>query len=228
MGATPEQDEYARLDEYPAPSVTLSDFYIAELEVTQKLWTAVMGTTIEEQRDLHDASYLCGKGDSYPMYYISYTECLQFMTKLNILLERDLPSGFTFSLPTEAQWEYAARGGSKRKIALYSGSDNIDKVAWYSDNNYRSPYMVGALQPNELGIYDMSGNLWEWCLDFYDKSYYSVAPQNNPVNLESSPFRVLRGGSWFDDASDCRVAMRGKNKPSNSSVLNGMRIALVQ
>ncbi len=215
--------EYGEDDEKPAHNVTLSSFFIGEFEVTQELWQAVMGTSISQQRNKVNSSWdLYGVGANSPMYYISYTECEEFCGRLNRLLRYQLPEGFRFCLPTEAQWEYAARGGNQSKGYVYSGSDNIRKVAWYDRN---STHAVGKKYANELGIYDMSGNVWEWCADWYDSSFYQRSPQQDPKNLGSGSGRVLRGGGWYGEAAYCRVAIRYRNSPSIRYNILGFRVA---
>ena len=226
-------DSGAYDDEKPIHSVTLSDYYIGETEVTQELWEAVMGTTIRQQRGVFGADWsLYGEGPSYPMYYVSWYECQDFIKKLNQL------TGKTFRLPTEAEWEYAARGGNKSRGYKYSGSNSIGAVAWYdvnaydvgsSDSNYGT-HQVGSKSPNELGIYDMSGNLWEWCSDWYSSSYYSSSPSANPTGPHNKEgkysYRVLRGGSWYSGARRCRVANRDFNSPGRRISDDGFRLAL--
>ena len=216
MGATAEQTG-AESDESPAHQVTLSDYYIAETEVTQGLWKAVTGYSPTSGGSSWSSSY--GIGDNYPAYYISYEDVQSFITKLNA------QTGVTFRMPTEAEWEYAARGGKKSKGYLYSGSNTIGNVAWYTDNSGSKTHPVATKAANELGLYDMSGNVWEWCSDWYSSSYYSSSPQNNPTGPSSGSFRVIRGGSWYYDASGCRVADRGNNSPSSRYYILGVRLA---
>ncbi len=207
MGATSEQGSDAYSSEKPTHSVTLSDYYIGETEVTQGLWKAVMGS---------NPSYF--KGDNLPVEQVSYEDVKTFITKLN------QKTGKTFRLPTEAEWEYAARGGKKSKGYKYSGSNNIGDVAWYDKNSNDKTHPVKTKQPNELGIYDMSGNVWEWCSDWYGS--YSRNAQTNPQGPSSGSYRVLRGGSWPDYAEYCRVADRDGNDPSDGSDNLGFRLAL--
>ena len=222
MGATAEQGNEARSDEKPAHTVTLDDYYIGETEVTQALWQAVMGTTIEQQRDKVNTSWqIKGKGDNNPMYYISWDECQEFIKKLNQL------TGQTFSLPTEAQWEFAARGGNQSKGYKYSGSNNIGDVAWYTDNSSSKTHPVAQKYPNELGLFDMTGNVWEWCNDWYGSSYYSSSSQYNPQGPSSGSNRVYRGGSWHDDSQYCRIAYRGRDNSSARYSNVGLRLVLV-
>ena len=220
MGGTPEQggdpDDY----EYPTHQVTLSDYMIGETEVTQELWQAVMGTTIQEQakKGMYNTS-LYGVGNSYPMYYISWDECQTYITKLNQL------TGKNFRLPTEAEWEYAARGGQKSKGYKYAGSNTLSDVAWYWDNSSNKTHPVKQKQANELGLYDMSGNVWEWCQDWFDS--YSSNAQTNPTGPSSGYSRVFRGGSMNYSAPGCRVARRDYSFSGDRSYYLGFRVVLL-
>ena len=203
-------DREAYDDEKPVHSVTLSDYYIGETEVTQELWEAVMGSNPSRLKD-----------STKPVENVSWNDCQEFIKKLNGL------TGKNFRLPTEAEWEYAARGGNKSKGYKYSGSNNIDDVAWYGDNSSREPHPVGTKSPNELGIYDMSGNVWEWCSDWYGENYYSSSSQTNPTGPTSGSYRVLRGGNWLNSARTCRVGYRWSDSPGSRIFLNGgFRLAL--
>ena len=208
MGATSEQGSDAWDSEYPVHSVTLSGYYIGKCEVTQELWEAVMGS---------NPSYF--KGAQNPVEQVSWNGCQEFISRLNSL------TGRTFRLPTEAEWEYAARGGNQSLHYKYSGSDNIGNVAWCNGNSGSSTHAVGTKSPNELGIYDMSGNVWEWCSDWYGG--YSAGAQTNPQGPSSGSYRVLRGGSWNGSARSCRVSYRGSTDPGNSNSLYGLRLVLV-
>ncbi|MCX4291825.1 MAG: formylglycine-generating enzyme family protein [Odoribacter sp.] len=220
MGATEEQGDDAYGDEKPVHSVTLSDYYIGKFEVTQELWEKVMGTTIRQQRDKEDSRYiLAGVGSDYPMYYVNWEEAQEFCTRLGQL------TGKNYALPTEAQWEYAARGGVKSRGYKYSGSNTIGNVAWYGDNSSSSTHPVATKQPNELGLYDMSGNVWEWCSDW--KGYYSSKSQSNPTGPSTGSYRVLRGGSWSSYAGHCRVSYRNYYIPSGRNNYNGFRVVLL-
>ena len=208
MGATPEQGNDAYEYERPAHQVTLSDYYIGRYEVTQKEWQAVMG-------DNPSKFY----GDNLPVDYVSWNDCQDFINKLNQL------TGLKFRLPTEAEWEFAARGGKQSKGYKYSGSDNAKNIAWYEKNSGSKPHQVGTKEPNELGIYDMSGNVGEWCGDWYGR--YSSSAQTNPTGPSSGSSRVLRGGSWSSGAGSCRVSYRYDLNPSNRDGSRGFRVVLV-
>ncbi|MDD6901103.1 MAG: SUMF1/EgtB/PvdO family nonheme iron enzyme [bacterium] len=206
MGATPEQGTNIDSNEKPTHQVTLSSYMIAKTEVTQALWRAVTGET---------PSYF--KGDNLPVEQVSWDDCQKFITKLNAL------TGKNFRLPTEAEWEYAARGGNMSQGYKYSGSNEIGDVAWYDNNSGNKTHSVATKAPNELGIYDMSGNLWEWCSDWYGS--YSSTAQTNPTGPDSGSNRIIRGGSWGHDLLDCRVAIRGAIGQTSRSIGFGLRLA---
>ncbi len=203
MGATPEQGNEARQDEKPAHNVTLSTFYICQTEVTQELWQAVMGS--------NPSPY---NGTKLPVSNISWDNCQEFISNLNQI------TGKTFRLPTEAEWEYAARGGNKSQGYKYAGSNNVDEVAWYSSN---TTHTVATKMPNELGLYDMSGNVWEWCQDWYNAFYYIMSPSTNPTGPSSGTKHVGRGGGVGFTATGCRVAYRDSNGPDAD---DGMRLVM--
>ena len=215
MGATPEQGGPAD-SESPIHNVTLSSYYIGQTEVTQALWKAVTGYSPTSDGSSWTSSR--GLGDNYPAYYISYNDVQSFITKLNSL------TGLTFRMPTEAEWEYAARGGSKRKGYLYSGSNTIDNVAWHAVNSGGKNHPVAQKTANELGIYDMSGNVEEWCSDWYGS--YSSSSQTNPTGPSTGSYRIQRGGARNYGATHCRVASRGLSEPSNRSNDCGVRLVL--
>ena len=217
MGATSEQGSDAKSDEKPAHKVTLSDYYIGKTEVTQALWEAVMGKTLSRIASEYGWD-TCGLGDNYPMYYISWDDCKAFISKLNALTDK------RFRMPTEAEWEYAARGGSKSRGYRYSGSNRLGNVAWYGDNSDVETHEVGTKSPNELGLYDMSGNVWEWCSDWYGD--YSSASQANPKGPDSGTYRVCRGGSWCFNASLCRCSYRSGGVPDDRYRNIGLRLCL--
>ena len=210
MGATSEQDGdvFVYYDEKPIHEVTLSDFCIGETEVTQGLWKAVMGS--------NPSNF---KGDNLPVETVSWNDCQKFIEKLNLL------TGKTFRLPSEAEWEYAARGGIRSKHFRYSGSDTIDDVAWYDGNSSDVTHAVKTKNGNELGLYDMSGNVWEWCSDWYES--YSSGTQTNPQGPLSGSNRVLRGGSWFYHDGFSRVSRRRSLAPGTRISSAGFRLVLV-
>ena len=216
MGATAEQGKDPEDREKPAHQVNLSDFSIGETEVTQELWQAVMG---------YNPSYY--QGDlQRPVEMVSWNDCQAFLLQLNDL------TGENFRLPTEAEWEYAARGGQLSESNKYAGSQFVDDVAWYWYNIPSQTYgtegygtqPVATKEPNELGLYDMSGNVWEWCQDWYGD--YSFFVLTDPTGPTSGTFRTFRGGSWSRSALSCRVSYRNYNYPSTKDDTMGLRLAL--
>ena len=196
--------------------VTLTKAYwIGKYEVTQKQYEAVMGDNPSRF-----------KGNNRPVEWVSWNYAKAFCDKLNELYRDKLPAGYRFDLPTEAQWEFAARGGNKSKGYEYSGSNDIGDVAWYYDNSGKQTHDVGQKQPNELGLYDMSGNVVEWCRDWYDDSYSGDAV-TDPTGPGRGSDRVMRGGSWGNDAGDCRLANRRNGDPAYRGSYGGFRLALV-
>lgn len=187
--------------------VTLSSYYIGKYEVTQAEWKAVMGS---------NPSYF--KGDNLPVESVSWDDCQTFIRKLNAL------TGKNFRLPTKAEWEFAARGGNSGRGYKYSGSNDIGAVAWYDENSGNQTHPVGQKSPNELGIYDMSGNVWEWSQDWYDN--YPPSTQTNPVGPESGSNRVIRGGSWFSRVGRCHVLLGSYYAPDDCKNDIGLRLVL--
>ena len=207
MGATAEMKKPEDWEK-PTHRVTLTnDYYIGKYEVTQALWQAVMGSNPSSR-----------KGDNLPVEKVSWKDCQKFLSKLNRI------TGKMFRLPTEAEWEYAARGGKKCRGYQYSGSNNLSDVAWYDDNSGNKTHAVGTKQANELGIYDMSGNVWEWCLDRCGK--YSRFSQVNPIGANSGSYRVFRGGCWLNFAKFCRSSFRFGNTPDFRNNNLGLRLVL--
>ena len=216
MGATPEQGSDAASSEKPAHQVMLSGYSIGQTEVTQELWQAVMGS--------NPSSFIGNL--QCPVEQVSWSDCQTFISKLNQM------TGKNFRLPTEAEWEYAARGGNRSQGYKYAGSNTIGDVAWYYDNSYAlgssnpdyGTHIVATKAPNELGLYDMSGNVWEWCQDWYGS--YSSDAQTNPTGPASGSNRVRRGGSWGNYARGCRVSFRFNDTPSYTNFDLGLRLAL--
>ena len=207
MGATSEQKDEAWDGEKPVHSVTLSSYYIGKTEVTQALWQAVMGS--------NPSGF---KGADLPVECVSWDDCQEFIQKLNSL------TGRNFRLPTEAEWEFACRGGNNSRGYKYSGRNKLGSVAWYNGNSGGKTHPVGTKTPNELGIYDMSGSVWEWCNDWYGS--YTANSQANPTGPQSGSGRVRRGGSWFNDARSCRSSNRNGNYPPDRCNFLGLRLAL--
>ena len=224
MGATEEQGSDAYDSEKPAHQVTLSSYRIGQTEVTQALWQAVMGSNPSYFQSSTDSDY--GTNMQRPVENVSWNGCQEFITKLNQL------TGKQFRLPTEAEWEYAARGGNKSKGYKYAGSNTVGDVAWYRDNipsqsegtTGYGTQPVGTKAPNELGLYDMSGNVLEWCQDCYGS--YSSDAQTNPTGPSSGSYRVRRGGDWSSSARRCRVSNRGYSTPAGRGSDMGFRLAL--
>lgn len=206
MGATSEQGSDAWDEEKPAHEVTLSDYYIGQTEVTQALWEAVMGSNPSDS-----------KGDNLPVEQVSWDDCQVFIQKLNQL------TGKQFRLPTEAEWEYAARGGRKSRGYKYAGGNNIDSVAWCDGNSGNETHPVATKQANELGIYDMSGNVLEWCSDWCGD--YTSSSQSDPQGSSSGSFRVIRGGCYYNFARNCRVSYRISNTLDYRSGYLGLRLS---
>lgn len=207
MGATSEmKDPYDW--EKPVHQVTLTnDYYMGKYEVTQALWQAVMG---------NNPSHF--KGENLPVETVNWNECQEFISKLNSM------TGRKFRLPTEAEWEYAARGGKKSRGYQYSGSNSISDVAWYDGNSGSKTHPVGTKQANELGIYDMSGNVYEWCSDRY--GFYSSSSQTNPTGAYFMSRRVGRGGCWDCNAWYCRSSFRNGSTPDSRDSGLGLRLVL--
>lgn len=189
MGATYEQGDDASDFEEPVHQVTLSSYYIGKYEVTQELWRTIMGDNPSKHVN-----------NKKPVEHVSWNDCQNFISKLNSL------TGKRFRLPSEAEWEFAARGGGKSKGYKYSGSNSLDNVAWFDNNSGATTHEVGTKSPNELGIYDMSGNVWEWCQDRLSK--YSSSSQINPIVTKAENRHIFRGGGCYNEARFCRSSNR--------------------
>ena len=220
-------DSEAYDDEKPVHKVTLSDYWLCEYPVTQAVWAYVMQDT-----DMPDPSYF--KGANRPVEEVSWDDIVeQFLPKINALTEGVRPEGTAYRLPTEAQWEYAARGGKycAKYPFKYAGSDKLNEVAWYDENSHKETKPVGLKTPNLLGLYDISGNVREWCEDWYSSDFYEHCKQDgvveNPCNRSKGTGRVLRGGSWFFNAQFCRSTFRNSYTPSIRYFTIGFRLALV-
>lgn len=204
-------------DEKPVHEVCVDDFYIGKYEVTQGQWKAIMWNNPSDFKDC---------GDNCPVERVSWNDIQDFINKLNQKMKDNPQAPFIkgeFRLPTEAEWEYTARSGGKNE--KYSGGNDIDSVAWYTSNSGSKTHPVGQKAPNGLGIYDMSGNVWEWVNDRYSSSYYSESPRNNPKGPNSSSDRVIRGGSWFNLARCVRASYRFIDSPDYRGYDLGFRLA---
>ena len=199
MGCTAEQGGDCSVVEGPVHAVNLNSFKIGKYEVTQEEWMEIMGSN-------PSAFGNCSK---CPVEKVTWNDIQIFLQKLNAI------TGGKYRLPTEAEWEYAARGGKSAGFK-YSGSKFIDGVAWYSGNSDKKTHLVGQKTANELGLFDMSGNVFEWCNDWYEPGYNRTSPSNNPTGPISGVNRVVRGGSWNNPATSCRVSWRGSNTPDYS------------
>lgn len=210
MGATAEQPSTAPVAEKPAHEVTLSDFWIGKYEITQEVWEAVMGSEANPS--------LNRSGKNLPVERIPLESIRTFLAKLSTA------TGRTFRLPTEAEWEYAARGGNRSRGYRYSGSDDAAAVAWNVLTSGGSTHPVGTKAPNELGIHDMSGNVWEWCSDLYGK--YAADPQRDPKGAAAGSYYVVRGGSWCGEEGSCWVSHRSYDAIESRVFINGFRIVM--
>ncbi|MBE2207752.1 MAG: formylglycine-generating enzyme family protein [Saprospiraceae bacterium] len=219
-------DEAAR----PPHPVRVDSFYIGQYPVTQALWRAVALSPEGKRRKMEPEPFRFKGSEQLPAENISWNDITQqFLPALNALTGQD------FSLPTEAQWEYAARGGRHHRDGYrYAGSDKLKELAWFDGNSGKKTHEVGQKYPNQLGLYDMSGNVWEWCADAYDSDFYKACaeradkagrPIDNPF-CERGSRRVLRGGSCWDEPQDCTVAFRIIFDPANRNYDLGFRLLL--
>ena len=237
MGCTSEQSN-CNGDEQNLRRVTIDGFYIGMIEITQSQWEKVMGTSITQMWEKwiyynyyekwnNYSNYVPyrwgpsrGVGPNYPMYCVTWYDAMEFCNQLS------QKTGKTYTLPTEAQWEYAARGGNNPDGTKYAGSNVIDAVAWYVDNSLEGTHPCGTKRPNGLGIYDMSGNVGEWCKDWYADEYIT-SEKNNPTGPSSGSYRVNRGGGWGIYASNCRVTHRDADDPSMRHRNLGFRVVCI-
>lgn len=206
MGATSEMSDPHDVEKPTHQVILTGNYFIGKTEVTQKLWKAVMG---------YNSSHF--QGENLPLDNVSWDDCMRFISKLNSMTGQD------FRLPSEAEWEFAARGGNNSNHFQYSGSNKLEDVAWFSSNSDSKTHDVATKLPNELGIYDMSGNVWEWCADYW--SNYSNGQKTNPTGPYNGIYRMLRGGSWCYDARGCRSSCRIRSSPDYRDSLIGFRLA---
>ncbi|MBF0505218.1 MAG: SUMF1/EgtB/PvdO family nonheme iron enzyme [Nitrospirae bacterium] len=197
-------------DEKPAHEVCINDFYMGKYMVTQHQWKDIMGD---------EPSLFSDCGDNCPVDKVSWNDIQEFIRKLN------RKTGKNYRLPTEAEWEYAARSGGKKEKWSGTGSEaELGKYAWFDNNSEEKTHPVGKRKPNGLGLYDMSGNVWEWCQDWYGESYYSTSPVTNPAGPPDGQDKILRGGSWFNGPKSLRTASRAGFDPGRPYVLGGFRL----
>lgn len=207
MGCTQSKDKECNETEFPPHNVILSSFFISKYETLQALWVEIMGNNPNFRNN-----------PNYPITNISWNDTQKFIEQLNYL------TGLNFALPTQAEWEYAARGGRKSHHTIYAGSDVIDDVAVYIQTSDSKFSIRGRKQANELGLYDMSGNVWEWCSDYY--APYTAEDQIDPQGPTSGEFRVYRGGSWIDSPKYNRVTTRNSGDPNHKMNCIGFRLVL--
>jgi formylglycine-generating enzyme required for sulfatase activity len=215
-------------DEKPVHEVQLSHgFWMGTVAVTQAEYKAVMlgGAESASGAGTDPSTF---KDARHPVETVSWDDAVAFCEKLTVRerVAGRLPAGHEYRLPTEAEWEYAARGGSESRGFTYSGSNSATEVAWHDANSGNCTHPVGQKQPNELGLYDMSGNVWEWCLGWYDADYYGRSPNADPENTQATSSRVRRGGSWIDDAGGVRSAYRFGYGPGQANATVGFRTCL--
>lgn len=220
MGCTSEQGGDCESDEQNVRRVTIDGYWIGMCEVTQSQWEKVIGTSIYQQQSKANENNTYGVGADYPMYYVSWNEAMEFCRLLSN------KTGKTYTLPTEAQWEYAARGGNQGKDTRFSGSDNIDDVAWSTMNSNNTTHIIGKKKCNSLEIYDMSGNVWEWCQDWYAPSY-DLEDIYNPQGPTQGKEKVNRGGSKSSQPPNCRTSYRNHYNPNARFSYLGFRIVCI-
>jgi sulfatase modifying factor 1 len=206
-----DSDPVWNIDEQPAQEVTLKSFNIAKTETTVAQWRTFCQSTVRQMPEAPGWGWI----DNHPIVNISWNEAVEYCKWLSKV------NGGNYRLPTGAEWEYAARGGNKSKGFIFSGSNNLDEIGWYSHSG-RKTHPVGQKQPNELGLYDMCGNVWEWCSDLFKS--YATTTQTNPLGLPEGLFYLLRGGSWFNLASVFRITDRNWDNPDNHDDYYGFRV----
>ena len=210
MGA---KEKEADKEDKPVHRIKLDSFFIGKLLVVQVLWENIMGD--------NPSSF---KGDNLPVENVSWDDTIDFLEKLNMLTDKQ------YRLPSEAEWEYAARGGIYCEDYIFSGSDKLKEVGWFIDSNVSETSPVGQKYGNELGLYDMSGNVWEWCNDWYSGKYYKQCLKKRIVNNPKGPLvgkeRIFRGGSWYSEINYCKTSYRNKRRPSHKGNNIGFRLAL--
>lgn len=205
-------------DEQPVHSVTVKTFKIAKTETTVLQWKTFCNATGRKMPDAPEWGWI----DSHPIVNVSWNDAIAYTEWLSEKFNA------AYRLPTEAEWEYAARGGNQSKGTKYSGSKSPDNAGWYEENSGGTTHPVAGKTPNELGLYDMSGNVWEWCMDRYGSDYYGSSPNADPKGPASGSYRVLRGGGWDDATSRYRVTIRFNNDPSDGSHTDGFRVVISQ
>ncbi|HAN76648.1 MAG TPA: sulfatase [Bacteroidales bacterium] len=214
-------------DEKPIHKVTLSSYYMDTYEVTSADFAAFLNENGNKKEG--DVLWLDIEDEDSPIQFVNGEFVAKVGYEKHPILEISWYAANSYAkwmgkrLPTEAEWEYAARGGKASKNLVYAGSNNIAEVAWYDENSDSDTREVGLKKPNELGIYDMTGNVWEWCSDWYDEMYYKTAPELNPKGPETGKYRVLRGGAWVSIAKECRVQARDFGYRHDAFYLNGFR-----
>ncbi len=210
MMGSPEYEHGRKADETQHQVTLTKGFYMQTTEVTQGQWRAVM---------YNNPSHFKDCGDKCPVEQVSWDDCQEFIRNLN---SRDLGKGYR--LPTEAEWEYACRAGSTTAYYFGDSDGSLGDYAWYASNSGGIEHPVAQKQPNAWGLYDMHGNVWEWCADWYENEYYANSPNTDPVGLDSGSYRVSRGGLWSDDARACRSANRGADPPGRRDIDIGLRV----
>jgi len=202
-------------DEKPVHQVVLNDFLIGEKEITQGQWYAVMGNNPSYNRERNS--------DELPVENVSWEEAMKFCDKLSEKAKR------IYTLPTESQWEYACRAGGAGRWCFGDDARELGKYVWYASNSEQKTHPVGTKSSNTFGLYDMHGNVWEWCLDFYDEKFYGSpdAMKIDPCNTNRGTFRVIRGGAWSSSPDSCCSSNRHSGKPDEGSGVVGFRVVII-